>query len=252
MKNLNQKNMLSVTVSALMTLVVCQSVSVQASDIEIYSTGTGAKVTLMLAIDTSRSMEEADDHNLAAKDFGITVGQANSSSSGRDCFFGTYNERDANGTWRVNNRTLQIEQSTRGGVMYDRKYCKVAYSTEASSVYQKNKNNGQCEVLPSNLGLKCYDRLTLVKDGLFDLLLGSEDGVIKPVADDKIIGLSHFSVIGKDAMTSNNQVRGASIAVPARPLNQTVDGVSQRKILLQGIANLKIDGAGTAIDAPRT
>ena len=55
MKKLNQKNALSATVSMLMTLTVCSSVS-QASDIDIYSNATGGKTTIMLMLDTSGSM----------------------------------------------------------------------------------------------------------------------------------------------------------------------------------------------------
>lgn len=55
MKKLNQKNTLSATVSMLMTLTVCSSVS-QASDIDIYSNATGGKTTITLMLDTSGSM----------------------------------------------------------------------------------------------------------------------------------------------------------------------------------------------------
>ena len=53
MKKLDHKKGLSATVSMLMTLVVCQSVSVQASDIDIYSNATGGKTTITLMLDTS-------------------------------------------------------------------------------------------------------------------------------------------------------------------------------------------------------
>lgn len=58
MKKLNHKNALSATVSMLMTLTVCSSVS-QASDIDIYSNATGGKTTIMLMLDTSGSMSES-------------------------------------------------------------------------------------------------------------------------------------------------------------------------------------------------
>ncbi|GIT82919.1 pilus assembly protein PilY [Acinetobacter seohaensis] len=60
MKKLDHKKGLSATVSMLMTLVVCQSVSVQASDIDIYSNATGGKTTIMLMLDTSGSMSDCD------------------------------------------------------------------------------------------------------------------------------------------------------------------------------------------------
>ena len=59
MKKLNHKNALSATVSMLMTLTVCSSVS-QASDIDIYSNATGGKTTITLMLDTSGSMRDCD------------------------------------------------------------------------------------------------------------------------------------------------------------------------------------------------
>ena len=55
MKKLNHKNALPATVSMLMTLTVCSSVS-QASDIDIYSNATGGKTTITMMLDTSGSM----------------------------------------------------------------------------------------------------------------------------------------------------------------------------------------------------
>lgn len=59
MKKLDHKKGLSATVSMLMTLVVCQSVSVQASDIDIYSNSTGGQTRIMFVLDTSSSMRSA-------------------------------------------------------------------------------------------------------------------------------------------------------------------------------------------------
>lgn len=58
MKKLNHKNALSSTVSMLMTLTVCSSVS-QASDIDIYSNATGGQTRIMFVLDTSQSMSTA-------------------------------------------------------------------------------------------------------------------------------------------------------------------------------------------------
>ncbi|GAA4999689.1 hypothetical protein GCM10023206_00820 [Acinetobacter puyangensis] len=226
--------------------VACTHLS-NASDIEIYQDATRGTVTLMLAIDTSRSMEEADDAKTTADDYEL----------GSACYFGTYQgagttiTRD-NGDLKIqNDRTVYSEIKTRGGVSYTRKYCQVAYATASTSAYEKNKD--RCEVLANQGGIKCYDRLTRVKDGLFDLLLGSEDGSIAPISDDKVIGLSHFAVIPRgDSATgtfANNAspakfTRGGMIAVPARPLKEIVAGKTQRRILLEGIAHLHIDGKG--------
>ncbi|MFV5482268.1 pilus assembly protein [Acinetobacter towneri] len=56
MKKLNQKNVLSASVSMMMTLAICHSVSVQASDIEIYKTGFTPNPVVMFALDNSGSM----------------------------------------------------------------------------------------------------------------------------------------------------------------------------------------------------
>ena len=225
-----------------MTLVLCQSAATQASDIDIYSNATGGKVTLMLAIDTSRSMEEADDHTLAQKDFGIPINASGSNA----CYFGEYSSTQdtQTGLWGVSNQTLRTETTTRSGITYTRKYCQIPYN---GTYYARNATNEQCEVLPNNGGLKCFDRLTLVKDGLFDLLLGNVASGIQPISDDKIIGLSNFAVLNEQTLgstTGTSNFRGSMIVVPARPLSEVVNGKTQRTLLLEGIAQLKIDGVG--------
>lgn len=56
MKKLNHKNALSATVSMLMTMMVCSSVS-RASDIDIYQNAQPTTITLMMLIDISGSMD---------------------------------------------------------------------------------------------------------------------------------------------------------------------------------------------------
>lgn len=56
MKTLNSRNILSTAVSALMTMMVCSSVS-RASDIEIYQNAKPSTITLMMLIDISGSMD---------------------------------------------------------------------------------------------------------------------------------------------------------------------------------------------------
>ncbi|MCU4388282.1 pilus assembly protein PilC [Acinetobacter haemolyticus] len=73
MKKLNHKNALSATVSMLMTLVVCQSVSVQASDIDIYSNSTGGQTRIMFVLDTSLSMASTWDGMACDAPSGATI-----------------------------------------------------------------------------------------------------------------------------------------------------------------------------------
>lgn len=73
MKKLDHKKGLSATVSMLMTLVVCQSVSVQASDIDIYSNSTGGKTRIMFALDTSLSMASTWNNMACDAPSGATI-----------------------------------------------------------------------------------------------------------------------------------------------------------------------------------
>src|SRR5690606_27317569 len=75
-------------------------------------------------------------------------------------------------------------------------------------------------------GVKYYDRITRVKDGMMDLLYGNPALNIQPLTNDKVIGLSTFSGI-----------RGF-IQVPARRLDAIVDGQTQRQILIETIGSL--------------
>ena len=56
MNILHPKKLLSTAVSMAMTVAVCQSVATQASDIEIYKSGTGGTTSILLMLDTSGSM----------------------------------------------------------------------------------------------------------------------------------------------------------------------------------------------------
>ncbi|ENW22478.1 pilus assembly protein [Acinetobacter haemolyticus] len=76
MKNLNQKNILPASVSMLMTLAICQSVSVHASDIEIYSHATGGETRIMFVLDTSLSMASTWNNMACDAPTGSTIRNA--------------------------------------------------------------------------------------------------------------------------------------------------------------------------------
>lgn len=77
----------------------------------------------------------------------------------------------------------------------------------------------------SNKGIY-YDRITRVKDGMFDLLYGNTTTGVTKIDDDKVIGLSTF------------QGTKGTIRIPARRLDVVVDGTTQRQLLLNAIAAL--------------
>lgn len=85
MNKINRKNTLSTTVSMLMTLVICHSVSTQASDIDIYSNSTGGQTRIMFVLDTSSSMKATNTMKMACDapvpDSQVTVPNPNSEAS---------------------------------------------------------------------------------------------------------------------------------------------------------------------------
>lgn len=79
-------------------------------------------------------------------------------------------------------------------------------------------------------GVKYYDRITRVKDGMMDLLYGNPELNIQALTNDKVIGLSTFS-----------GSRGF-VQVPARRLDAMLDGQTQRQILIETIGGLSATG----------
>ena len=121
------------TASAVFTLLSVNATHTLASDISIYRDAIPGSVTLMLAIDTSRSMEEADDAQTTYDDY-----KDDAKWQLKDCYFGTYNSTMRTTTGSVSNqttvpilrsggeffsvkdRTVKIEEKTVGGVTYER------------------------------------------------------------------------------------------------------------------------------------
>ncbi|WP_368570964.1 pilus assembly protein PilY [Acinetobacter haemolyticus] len=121
-------------------------------------------------------------------------------------------------------RSYGNERSTNGVVEYTRYYC----------VARLNRQD-----------VKYYDRITRLKDGMFDLLNGNIDKGIVALDDDKVIGLTTYSRV--TGYSSNGSPSGADgrrgqVRVPARPLGDIVNGVTQRQILLEEVAKLGARG----------
>lgn len=109
-------------------------------------------------------------------------------------------------------------------------------------IYQQAKSGDitlmfMLDISTSMVGSGSYDgtgteRLTRVKKAMLDLLQGNASVVpkIEKLSDDKVIGLS--------TLGSPSQMSGA-ILVPARRLDATYNGKTQRAILIEQITNLK-------------
>lgn len=111
---------------------------------------------------------------------------------------------------------------------YSRNYCSVSASSASAKV--KDTKTG-CTLVGTSY--RCYDRISRLKDGVFDLLQGNASKGIVQLDDRKIIGLSTLGVY-----TNNNYYNTGRVLVPARALGADVGSQKQRDILLSYVKGL--------------
>lgn len=173
-------------IAAAVTMAVCLAVPPSyASDIEIYKVpedSVGA-TTLMMMLDLSGSMGPDSGLGYSFRDYGITS---------------SCNQTPANGntlTAFTSKKNYYVDSTATP--TYRRNFCHIATSDATTDI------SANCERVTT--GYRCYDRLTRLKDGLYQALQGT---ATVPRVDDKIImGLSTFT-------GDNGYVR-----VPARALS---------------------------------
>lgn len=221
MRNLNQKKALSMAMSALMTFTTCHSVSVFASDIEIYKSLTSGKTSILLMLDTSGSMGISSLVLPKTNQYGspgdvesslcsrVAVSEYYSNRSTSNMYEWTYNLKDTRSTSPTYNKTSIYKTVTIG--------------TTTIPYYVRGCTNGT---------LTEYDRLSRLKDAIIPLLASND------LSDDVIMGLGQFS--SKTELTigtaSNRLTDGHSgrILVPNMALTQ-----AQRIKIAQQIAAVK-------------
>ncbi|MFN4051603.1 MAG: pilus assembly protein PilC [Acinetobacter junii] len=250
MKKLNHKNALSATVSMLMTLTVCSSVS-QASDIDIYSNATGGKTTIMLMLDTSGSMSAVRMTDGSAcelsPDTAYTLGEEPSgttppytkyycgvdipgSSSQRVYYYkrtGPSGNRSwfscgASGSPNVDACTIPINDPDPNNSFED--------TGSNPRYYYKNER-------PKT---KHYDRLTRLKDAIFTLMDSNQID-----SNSVAMGIGQFSSQSEsnNVFTSADGTSG-KIVVPAALLSTT-----QRTAIKTAVANLQGSGGTPTANA---
>ncbi|NNH78492.1 hypothetical protein HLH17_12585 [Acinetobacter sp. ANC 5380] len=196
-------------VAAAITSLICASVPTYAADLEIYKIpedSIGA-TTLMMMLDLSGSM-------------GYGEGYSNTSMSIQE---------DYSNTWTSSGKTVgdvcygsknNVKSDTTTTSYYTRYYCEVASTTtnqkvtgywSPSATDANRKWIAGCEK-QTNSSYRCYDRLTRLKDGLRQVLVGT---ATVPKIDDKII-------IGLSTFAGNN----GYIRIPARSLNTIVSSTT--------------------------
>lgn len=239
---------LVIAVASLMSISASQAdtANKQIGDLEIYQSATPGKTTLMLMIDKSGSMDrDAGGGGAYACEMG-----GYSNFTGFDQNSGTTPAYTRKGC-RANKPVyyyLKVSGSRKdtwyGCGSGNKSECTTNDSNQISqpNPLPSSSNGFEADSARSytyyykNTPIQNVDRLTRVKDGLFDLLQGNAAKNITKLSDDIVVGLSFFSATGKEGY----------ISVPARALNQSVTngGVTktQREWLLQSIADIKGGG----------
>ena len=212
MKNMNKK-VLSIAVSSAMTFAVCQSVSVQASDIEIYKTADKGKVTLMMMVDRSTSMRAGIGESLY-NDYGVGTDLCpGNTAEGVGNTPTTYKEIYCDVDIR-NNQFLKDSEPVIDG-------------TKTQGKKAKKFVEEGCTIQGENI-YRCYSRLTRLKKALFDVLNDARWNDATTISN-TLIGLSSFG----------GGTKVGRIHLAAKPLNYVyTDGDTQQLKLKKEIAKM--------------
>lgn len=260
-----RRHILATSISAISTLLVASSVA-QASDIDIYQKAKSGTVTLMMVLDTSGSMgypqiqdnSSACDLPSGASKTGYNNENSTNGSPIYKRYYCTATGSDKiyfHRSYRANWKTYY---QTCGSPQADYTQCTWSNETTNAPQYIGNKKEEKIKIGGINYTYyytaneeKFYDRITRLKDGMFDLLHGNTDKGIKALDDDKVIGLSTYSRPTKegskgDGITDDRLTtiptradgRRAYMRIPARRLGDKVNGITQRQLILNEIAAL--------------
>lgn len=254
MKKLNHKNALSATVSMLMTLTVCSSVS-QASDIDIYSNATGGKTTITLMLDTSGSMSESQVGGSACELASGTTYTAGNEPSGTTPGYTKYYCGISNGVKKYFYLRTQTTSCGWFTCSTDTKWfncgsggssntssCTVLDSQPSNTVLNNLENDGGSSTrYYYTVGVdKHYDRLTRLKDAIFTLMDSNQID-----SNSVAMGIGQFSSQSEsDNVFTSADGSSGKIVVPAALLSTT-----QRTAIKTAVANLRGSGGTPTANA---
>ena len=258
MNILHPKKLLSTAVSMAMTVAVCQSVATQASDIEIYKSGTGGTTSILLMLDTSGSMGISSlvlprdnkwgspgdvDSSLCSS---TNVYESGGNKAGNILEY-QYNAIDTRNTVNVNG--VSTTNPTKNKSSFYKEVVingtKVPYYVRGCGTATVD-STGKLVETPAGK----FDRLSRLKDAILTLLASAE------LSDSIKIGLGHYSTQTslKVGSSSSNipfvDGHSGNILVPADALTN-----AQRLKLAQAIAQFQSldtttqqDGTGAVKD----
>ena len=258
-KKTYRHKLLVTSIAALFTAAVASSVT-QASDIDIYQEAKSGQITLMFMLDISGSMgapQLTGDSDACDIPSGTSVYSNSSISSNNgspvytryyctaknDIYFYKSTGSGAGKQYFKCGTNGEISNSNCTTVI-------ASLPTDASEMSQSGTN--PVYYYKPKITAKYYDRITRLKDGVFDLLYGNTAKGITKLDDSKVIGLSTYSrpTIFNTAgqPTAADNTRG-QVRIPARPLGEKVNGITQRQILLNEIATLGARGGTPTANA---
>lgn len=250
MKKLNHKNALSATVSMLMTLTVCSSVS-QASDIDIYSNATGGKTTIMLMLDTSGSMSAVRMTDGSAcelsPDTAYTLGEEPSGTTppytkyycGVDIPGSSYQRvyyyKRTGPFWNYS----WFSCGASGSPNVDA--CTIPINDpDPNNSFEDTGSNPRYYYKNERPKTKHYDRLTRLKDAIFTLMDSNQID-----SNSVAMGIGQFSSqSGSDNVYTSADGKSGKIVVPAALLSTT-----QRTAIKTAVANLQGSGGTPTANA---
>lgn len=253
MDKINHKNTLSATVSMLMTLTVCSSVS-QASDIDIYSNATSGKTTITLMLDTSGSMSESQAGESACELASGTTYTAGNEPSGttppytkyycevddgqRKYYYRRMREQVSCGWWCTNTITTWYSCGVNGSA--NTSACTTLLTSAPSTGSFDDDGGGNTRYYYKNGVTKYYDRLTRLKDAIFTLMDSNQID-----SNSVAMGIGQFSSQSEsdNVFTSADGTSG-KIVVPAALLSTT-----QRTAIKTAVANLQGRGGTPTANA---
>lgn len=239
------QKLLATSITAFCTSLIMVSVT-QASDVEIYQEAKSGQITLMFMLDISGSMDAFD-----APSSGTTGTVTSTNGSAITTYSRRYSDVTAN---------VRLYYYLRTGGSSNRKWwscgvggstsqsdCVIALTSQPSTNGMSNSNSSDPRYYYKDTTgetVRYFDRITRLKDGMFDLLYGNTTKGITRISDDKVIGLSTLG-----AYYNNSNYNTGAVLVPARRLdciygkvgcsNMPNNGKSQRTILLETIGGFK-------------
>ncbi|HRB83927.1 MAG TPA: pilus assembly protein PilY [Acinetobacter johnsonii] len=240
------KKALAVSLSALMAGFVFSATASYASDIEIYQQARSGNISLMFVLDISGSMRYFDANNQELTSCSSGARETAFSGNGisynrRYCEISSREYYYMRSGGRNNRKWYRCGGAASGSTSVNKTDCTYALTSEPSLSGLDDDGGGNPQYYYKNgASTPYYDRITLVKDAMYQLLYGAN-----AIGKDKFFGLTTYSINGDG---TRGQVR-----IPVQRLGldteTTLASETHRKSLMTEVANLEANGGTPTANA---